>query len=169
MDGKEEFLMMQENEQQVGASVPEQPVEQAEEQAREPKKNRSSFFAGLATGLAVATVLCVAVFLIWFRITSRDATTYASTDGADAGEDIINPEAIEKLRLLNETIDVYYYKDDEVDLQTRRDGMYEGLIASLGDPYADYYTVEDRNAQREQMSGVYYGIGAYVTMHQELL
>ncbi|MBR5970148.1 MAG: S41 family peptidase [Lachnospiraceae bacterium] len=46
--------------------------------------------------------------------------------------------------------------------------MYDGLISSLGDPYAAYYTAEDRQAQLEQLSGVYYGIGAYVTMHQDV-
>ncbi|MBR0091467.1 MAG: S41 family peptidase [Lachnospiraceae bacterium] len=145
-----------------GQQTPVPPAGQAPED--KDKKSRSSFLTGLATGLAVATVLCIAVFLAWFRMTSAGAGSGTSA----GGEDILNRETLQKIREINETIDTYYYKDDEVSLEARRDGLYEGLVASLGDPYADYYTVEDREAQREQMTGIYYGIGAYVTMHQEL-
>lgn len=158
--------MMQDTEQtQMTPPAPEQLPEQPEGN----KKSGPSFFAGFAIGLAAATAICIAVFLIWYRVAPGKVSGGSAVPaGAQGGEELLNPEAINKLNELNEAIDAYYYKDSEVDIEARRNGMYDGLISSLGDPYAAYYTAEDRQAQLEQLSGVYYGIGAYVTMHQDV-
>ena len=122
------------------------------------------FFLGLLTGLAIATLISIAVFVLLLRSMNRGGASY----GIAGASDILDADTIAKIRLLNETIDVYYYKDDEVDIETRRNALFGGLLASLGDPYSVYYTEEDRAEQSQQMSGVYYGIGAYVSMHQEM-
>ena len=71
------------------------------------------------------------------------------------------------LKLLEQYIDAYYYKSDEVTAQQRQDGMYKGLLESLGDVYSCYYTPEELNDLVQQTEGVYYGIGAYVSKDVE--
>ena len=41
-------------------------------------------------------------------------------------------------------------------------GIYSGMIASLGDPYSAYYSVEELKEMQQDVEGIYYGIGAYV-------
>ena len=38
------------------------------------------------------------------------------------------------------------------------------MLASLGDPYSEYYSAEELNALMQQTEGVYFGIGAYVSL-----
>ena len=39
-------------------------------------------------------------------------------------------------------------------------------MASLGDPYSEYYSAEELSALMEQTEGIYYGIGAYISLDQ---
>ena len=60
-------------------------------------------------------------------------------------------------------IDVYYWKDaEESDLY---EGMYHGMLSSLGDPYSCYYTEEEYAALMEEIEGTYCGIGALVSQN----
>ena len=45
--------------------------------------------------------------------------------------------------------------------------MYRGLMEALDDPYSEYYTAEELNELTEQTQGIYYGIGAYVSMDSD--
>ena len=45
--------------------------------------------------------------------------------------------------------------------------MFRGLMDSLDDPYSEYYTAEELNELTEQTQGIYFGIGAYVSMDSE--
>lgn len=70
-------------------------------------------------------------------------------------------EVKKKLDTMQDLIDEYYI--DKVDGDTLADGLYQGLMYSLGDPYAAYYTKEDFTSLMESTNGVYYGIGATVS------
>lgn len=70
-------------------------------------------------------------------------------------------EVKKKLDTMQNLIDEYYI--DKVDGDTLADGLYQGLMYSLGDPYAAYYTREDFTSLMESTNGVYYGIGATVS------
>ena len=70
-------------------------------------------------------------------------------------------EVKKKLDTIQDLIDEYYI--DKVDGDTLADGLYQGLMYSLGDPYAAYYTKEDFTSLMESTNGVYYGIGATVS------
>ena len=118
------------------------------------------FFIGLIVGLVAATLLCLVVFAVFYP---------AQRGGAlqGSGSDLLDEETRDKIALINETIDTYYYKDD-VTPDQMRDGMYSGLVNSLGDIYSVYYTEEEVNALMQQTTGVYYGIGAYISLHEEM-
>ena len=80
-------------------------------------------------------------------------------------ESAINAESEAKLMLLEQFIDQYYY--DEVSIETKQDGMYKGLVASLDDVYSEYYNVEEMKELTEELTGTYCGIGAYVSEEKD--
>ena len=44
------------------------------------------------------------------------------------------------------------------------EGMYAGVVASLGDPYSVYYTADEWKEMMQETEGIYYGIGAYISL-----
>ncbi|NLY20863.1 MAG: S41 family peptidase [Tissierellia bacterium] len=53
----------------------------------------------------------------------------------------------------------------EVDEQKLDDGIYKGIVASLGDPYSNYWTKEEYEALDDDLAGILYGIGVQITMN----
>ena len=70
---------------------------------------------------------------------------------------------LQKANNLKTLIDMYYL--DEADDEALYEGMYHGLLESLGDPYSCYYTKEEYAALVEDMEGTYCGIGALVSQN----
>lgn len=96
----------------------------------------------------------------WYR-----ASTSAQSS-ADTGE-AVNAQSIQKLQTVEGMIRQYYYYDDEIDTKVLEEGAYRGMIESLGDPYSTYYSAEELEELRNQTQGVYYGIGAGVSLDTE--
>lgn len=63
----------------------------------------------------------------------------------------------EKLDMLLELVDLYYYED--VDRDEMLESAAMGLIVGIGDVYSAYYTKEDMEAFNEETEGEYAGIG----------
>lgn len=80
---------------------------------------------------------------------------------------ILNAEAQARINALEQSIRSYYYKT-EVDEEKARIGMYRGLVDSLEDPYSVYYTAEEYQDLMSDTEGIYCGIGAYVTIDNDL-
>lgn len=79
--------------------------------------------------------------------------------------ELLDEEVLEKIDLISNTIQVHYI--DDLDMATLEDGIYRGVLDSLGDPYSVYYTQDELESLLEMSSGIYYGIGAYVGIHLE--
>ena len=134
---------------------------------------RSGFLPGMLVGILVAVIAVGILFAL--RGGSGSASGGIAGHGqsgasgqAGAGSDTaINSETIEKLKLLEDYTDYYYYKSSEVSNEQQINGVYKGLLDSLGDVYSCYYTPEEYQNIIEQMEGVYYGIGAYVSQDVE--
>lgn len=60
---------------------------------------------------------------------------------------------------------IYYYYPYEIDKEKLYEGIYSGLVASLGDEYSYYITAEENEAMLADASGEYYGVG--VQLFQE--
>ena len=85
--------------------------------------------------------------------------------GADSA---VIKQSIDKLSVLEQYIDGYYYKSYEVTRAGQgRTASTKALLESLGDVYSCYYTPEELNDLVQQTEGVYYGIGAYVSKDVE--
>ncbi|MCQ2520856.1 MAG: S41 family peptidase [Lachnospiraceae bacterium] len=53
---------------------------------------------------------------------------------------------------------------DDVTEDQLAEGLFDGIMESLGDPYSVYYTPEEFAELLSDTEGVYYGIGAYLQM-----
>lgn len=127
------------------------------------KNGNGSFWSGLFTGVLLSLLAASGIFTIKqvYNLYQLNAQATAETASQGEPEEIVNDNSMAKLRAIEETIETYYYKDD-IEVQDMIDGMYEGVIASLGDRYSTYYTEEDVKQLMEETEGIYFGIGAYV-------
>lgn len=137
------------------------------------QKRGRYFYCGLITGMAVSLLLVSAVYLVnriqaFVAAKNLAAVQSASTEKQDeetdeAGSSAVNADMLEKLELIEDIIDAYYYQED-VDEADLEEGAYKGMVAALGDPYSEYYSAEELNQLYQDSQGVYYGIGAYVSL-----
>ncbi len=129
-----------------------------------PKKNRGSFLSGFASGalLTLLIACCVYTGVRFYHIYQMRAEKERA-EAEKEPDSVVNDNTMGKLQVIEETIAKYYYEED-VDQEALTDGLYNGMIAALGDPYSTYYTQEDLESLMQQTEGVYYGIGAYVGM-----
>lgn len=125
----------------------------AYEQEQE-KKEKKYYFTGMLTGIFLSVVLVCGGFLIWSIVKDKDNRT------ASVETSVIDTGSIQKLEVLQSTIEQYYLED--VDPAALKEGMYAGMLEALDDPYSVYYTPEELNELLEQTQGIYYGIGAYI-------
>lgn len=117
-------------------------------------------------GLA-ATLLVVGIVYLGIGIQNSVAQNGSSSSKIELDDSsAINSNTISKLQALEQTIDTYYFLD-EVSNEELQDGIFKGMLESLGDPYSEYYTAEELAELMEQSEGVYYGIGAYVSLDTE--
>lgn len=135
----------------------------------------SMFLLGIMVGVIIMTLVgsCTYVGIRLYRLTGGKAeSTIAgrgSTDGVINGaggsaDSVIDDAVVEKLDELEKLINKYYYRDEDIDADAMVEGMYAGLVDSLDDPYSVYYTAEEWKQMLEDSEGIYYGIGAYVSL-----
>ncbi|MCR5746534.1 MAG: S41 family peptidase [Lachnospiraceae bacterium] len=78
----------------------------------------------------------------------------------------LSREAQNKIGTLEKLIDAHYLW--ERDEKAEEDGVYKGLVSSLGDKYAYYYTEEELKLDRENTAGEFTGIGCTIGNDTEL-
>ena len=95
-----------------------------------------SAILGIIAGAGIAIFGVIFYFMhTQSAITNSSESVISSViEDADSSDD-------SKLQMLIYLIEEYYYQD--VDDQTLIDGIYSGLIESLGDPYSQYYNAEE--------------------------
>ena len=107
-----------------------------------------------------------ALFLLLavFFASVASAATSASSFWKNNGETVTIPkeeyerlQRFEKLDLLLQIADMYYYED--VDHDAMLEGAATGLMQGIGDVYSMYYTAEEMAKFNEETEGVYAGIG----------
>lgn len=148
---------------QQPASVPPQyPGSSAGGQGN---KGGGVFLLGLLVGVIITTLVgsCAYVGTKLYHFVGGKSARATSADGASP-ESVINDDTLDKLEALEEVIDEYYYKDEDIDTDKMIEGMYAGLVDSLGDPYSAYYTAQEWKDMLADTEGIYYGIGAYLQL-----
>ena len=132
--------------------------------------NKRDYLAGLLSGLLIAVfiiscILCGRLLLSAGNGYEQNSMTFAgrpdnASDAVSSDQAYFDYDVIEKVNLLRSTINYYYVED--LDDEILADGLYNGLMDSLGDPYAAYYTPEQWVDMQNSTEGIYYGIGAYM-------
>ena len=131
-------------------------------------RRRSGFLPGLLAGILVAIAAIGILFAVRGGSAVPNLGNSQSVGSAGASsQGAVNDDTVSKLRALEQYIDYYYYKSSEVTDEDKADGMYKGLLNSLNDVYSCYYTPEEYQTLQNQISGIYYGIGAYVSKDVE--
>lgn len=125
------------------------------------EKNTQSrkFWSGLVTGLLLAILIMGTAFLVK-QLSVIRAMKQSGKDVSEADQ-LVNSFTTTKMGVLEDTIRQYYL--DEVDQATLENGVYEGIVDSLKDPYSVYYSTEALEEINQKTEGIYYGIGAYIT------
>lgn len=128
-------------------------------------KGGGTFLLGLLVGMIITTLVgsCAYVGTKLYHLAGKGSAKTANADGASGGS-VLTDDSMEKLEALEEVIDKYYYKDEDIDVEQMTEGMYAGLVSSLGDPYSVYYTEEEWQQLMSDTEGIYYGIGAYLQL-----
>lgn len=128
-------------------------------------KGGGVFLLGMLVGVVVMTLVgsCTYVGVKLYHLTTDRSAKAASASGVST-ESVLNDDSIEKMEVLQDLIDEYYYRDEDIDAEAMTEGMYSGLVSSLGDPYSVYYTEEEWKQMMADTEGIYYGIGAYLQL-----
>ena len=132
------------------------------------KREKRNFLNGLFTGVMAAVLVMTVVFCIKQVVTiyGHKGAVQAAQKGEQEEEtvtSVVNDEVLEKMQAIEKVVDYYYYEED-VDREIIEEGIYDGMMTSLGDPYSTYYSEEELEDIMEQTEGIYYGIGAYISL-----
>lgn len=119
--------------------------------------------------IIIAAIMAAALalsFYIGFRV-GEDRYLYNDSNflsDVDRKREKANIEdKVDKLLDIKDLI--YYYYPYDIDKEKLYEGIYAGLVASLGDEYSYYITAEENEAILADASGEYYGVG--VQLFQE--
>ena len=141
------------------------------EEKKNRKKRTKTFLLGVLVGALLTLIVSVAALFISNVITIRRYKEQAASEKSEKTENseekttIVNPSTTLKMALIEKEIKDNYYED--VDIKTLEEGVYYGMLDSLGDPYSTYYSQEEIQEVMEESEGIYYGIGAYVSFDTE--
>lgn len=129
----------------------------------EKGSGKGLFLGGMITGLGCALFLVAIVYISLYVQGTLD--TYFNTSGTISEKEgsAINSNVVKKLQSLEEMVDQYYYLGEVTDEEIQN-GLYKGLMQALGDPYSEYYSAEELEALMQQTEGIFFGIGAYISL-----
>lgn len=122
-------------------------------------EKKHSFLKGALCGALVMFIVCVSVLAGSRLILGTSGAKNSSASAMDS-------DAKKKMEKIEALIEKYYLYADEIDQQKLEDGIFEGFVSGLEDPYSVYYDEENTTSFNESTSGEYSGIGA--VMSQDL-
>ena len=123
---------------------------------QKPEKN-PSFRGGLILGLCVGFAVAIVAGVIGYLAVRSYTDVLGKT---------LDVSTMSKIKAIEDVIDAHFYdyKDTDLTVDDMRDGLFDGLVRSLDDRYAQYFSKEELEAEIADNQGVYYGIGAYVSL-----
>ena len=141
-------------------------------------KDNKKFFLGVFIGMIVMVLLAVGlvdlafqnrnVRMLLFDTVKKMSTISSEETGAEksgkvSGAAIDWNKVADKEEEIYNTIDEYYLNG--IDNDKMKDGIYKGMVDSLGDPYTVYYNSEEYKQFTSSSSGTYSGIGVAVSQN----
>lgn len=144
-------------------------MEVFEQQNKRQLSDGGKFFAGLIVGIfSSVLVACVGYvgYQIQQRVESGARDSWQVNAGGSGLDGKLSDIVSDKVDTLEYMIEKYYYKDD-ISREELENGIYQGLMDAVGDPYTSYFNASDFSTFMEQTTGAYYRIGAYVAQDTE--
>lgn len=124
---------------------------------------KSGFAGGITTGLVIGAIIICTSYIASQLTPSKTSTAVLNTTKEGSGQ-VIDNDVVKKLKLLEESINEYYLED--VENEQVENSLYKGFVAGLGDPYSTYYSKEELEEVYDSTEGIYYGIGAYISLDE---
>ena len=140
--------------------------EESVQQKQSKSEAKGLFFSGVILGLAGALLIIGVVYIgsqLQRLVNARQEDAEQQVVFTEASA--IDEELINKLQTLEATIEEYFYLEEVTD-EELQNGIYRGIMEALNDPYSEYYTAEELEELMTQTEGIYYGIGAYVSLDE---
>ncbi len=131
------------------------------------ESNKKAYLVGILIGIVISLIVVAA--LVTVSKLRFDGTLAGKVQDTvlPTGSSVVNSGTIDKIMSIETTIDNYYYQPG-IDREKEADQIYKGIVSSLDDPYSEYYTAEEYEDLIADTQGVYYGIGAYVSMDKDM-
>ena len=141
-------------------------------------RDNKKFFLGIFVGIVVMVFLIAGLFELALESrtvrmllfdTVKEMSTISSEEteseksGKVSGAAIDWNKVTDKEEEIYNTIDEYYLNG--IDNDKMKDGIYKGMVDSLGDPYTVYYNSEEYKQFTSSSSGTYSGIGVAVSQN----
>ena len=140
-------------------------------------RDNKKFFLGIFVGIVVMVFLIAGLFELALESrtvrmllfdTVKEMSTISSDEEAErtdttSGAAIDWSKVSEKEEAIYNTIDDYYL--NEIDNDKIQNGIFKGMVDSLGDPYTVYYNPEEYKQFTSSSSGTYSGIGVAVSQN----
>ena len=141
-------------------------------------RDNKKFFLGIFVGIVVMVFLIAGLFELALESrtvrmllfdTVKEMSTISSEEtesekpGKVSGAVIDWNKVTDKEEEIYNTIDDYYLNG--IDNDKMKDGIYKGMVDSLGDPYTVYYNSEEYKQFTSSSSGTYSGIGVAVSQN----
>lgn len=125
------------------------------------EEKKLGFGAGLGIGLGIGAIILVLGLLIESAFISNSHKALESS--------VLDNETQIKVKILEKAINDYYYdyKEEPIDEAKMRENMLHGMVKALNDPYSEYLNKDELHAQLEENQGIYYGIGAYISLGED--
>ena len=118
----------------------DEKVPQTEDKAQK-KRERTKFWLGFLVGvvgvlLAACIVSIVAYLGFKKQISYSEEAQLGTGKKTESSSSVVTSATTAKMTMIERLIKKNYYMD--VDTEELRDGIYRGMLASLGDPYSEY-------------------------------
>lgn len=141
-------------------------------------KDNKKFFLGVFIGMIVMVLLAVGLvdlafqnrnvrMLLFDTVKNMSTISFEETESEKqsnvSGAAIDWNKVTDKEEEIYNTIDEYYLNG--IDNDKMKDGIYKGMVDSLGDPYTVYYNSEEYKQFTSSSSGTYSGIGVAVSQN----
>ncbi len=128
------------------------------------KKKSRTFLYGILCGIWISIILYALGSIVGWAVNYKTVSGRAALSKEDDAE-VVDGSTASKMMAIENVVDKYYL--EEVDKEALENGIYLGMIESLGDPYSTYYSAEELEEMERDVEGIYYGIGAYVGMDED--
>lgn len=141
-------------------------------------KDNKKFFLGVFIGMIVMVLLAVGLVDLAFQNrnvrmllfdTVKKMSTISSEETESEKPGNVSEAAIDWNKVTDKEEEIYNTIDDYylngIDNDKMKDGIYKGMVDSLGDPYTVYYNSEEYKQFTSSSSGTYSGIGVAVSQN----